>query len=214
MPEPDPTLQATALRYAAGDLTPDEGAAFEGRLAEDQDARDALAEAVRLSAQAIGQEPPAPDPAFRLATRARLGLLAYRGHPVAWAGLGALALAACALVGVTLADRAGPPAAATAPPAAAPVEVAPAPQAVEPAVAPMPRETGALASAEHPVSAACGPEPARSVAEIWADLSTPEHVEKAHDDELRWRQHMRNLAHPPHVSAGAKAAGMIDGPQP
>src|SRR5882724_9936156 len=97
---PDPTLQATALRYAAGDLDPDEVSAFEARLAEDQDARDALAEAVRLSAAAIGQEPPAPHPSFRSAIRARLGLAGYRGHPVAWVGLGAAAVAACALFAV------------------------------------------------------------------------------------------------------------------
>src|SRR5262245_13578470 len=103
---PDPTLQATALRYAAGDLTPDEIAAFEAQLAEDQDARDALAEAVRLSAQAIGQKPPAPHPSFRAAIRARLGLMTYRGHPMAWAGLGAAALAACIIVVVALVDQA------------------------------------------------------------------------------------------------------------
>ena len=62
---PDPTLQATALRYAARDLTASEAAAFEARLANDQDARDALAEAVRLSAAAIGQRPPAPRPSLR-----------------------------------------------------------------------------------------------------------------------------------------------------
>ncbi|MBV9946551.1 MAG: hypothetical protein JOZ69_06865 [Myxococcales bacterium] len=209
---PDPTLPGTALRYAAGDLPPDEVAAFEARLADDQDARDALAEAVRLSAAAIGQQSPAPHPSFRAAIRARLNLRAYRGHPFAWVGLGGAVAAACALLGVALADRPDPPAAATAPP---PAEAIPAPRAVEPravAVAPMPREEAASVAAEHPLPAACGDE--RSVAEIWADLSTPEHVEKARDDELRWRQHVRALAHPHHVSGTAKAAGVADAAHP
>ena len=208
----DPTLQGTALRYAAGDLSPDEGTAFEARLAEDQDARDALAEAVRLSAAAIGQKPPAPHPSFRAAIRARLDLRAYRGHPFAWVGLGGAAVAVCTLIGLSLAGRADPPTAATAP---LPVEAILPGRAVEPsavAVAPMPRERGTSVAAEHPVPAASGDE--RSVAEIWADLSTPEHVEKARDDEIRWRQHVRALAHPHHVSATAKAAGMADGPHP
>src|SRR5215470_11557103 len=102
---PEPTLQTTALRYAAGDLSPAEVAAFEARLAEDQDARDALAEAVRLSAAAIGQEPPAPHPSFRAAIRARLNLRAYRGHPLAWVGAGATAVAACTLLALALAGR-------------------------------------------------------------------------------------------------------------
>ena len=211
----DPTLQGTALRYAAGDLPPDEGAAFEARLGDDQDARDALAEAVRLSAAAIGQKPPAPHPSFRAAIRARLDLRAYRGHPFAWVGLGGAAVAVCTLIGLSLADRADPPTAAVAAPV--PVEAIPAPRVVAPpavAVAPMPRERGMSVAAEHPAPAAYGGEPPRSVAEIWADLSTPEHVEKARDDELRWRQHVRALAHPHHVSATAKAAGVADGPHP
>ncbi len=207
----DPTLQGTALRYAAGDLSPDEVTAFEARLGDDQDARDALAEAVRLSAAAIGQKPPAPHPSFRAAIRARLDLRAYRGHPFAWVGLGGAAVAVCTLIGLSLAGRADPPTAAVAAPV--PVEAIPAPRVVAPpavAVAPMPRERGASVAAEHPVPS--GDE--RSVAEIWADLSTPEHVEKARDDEVRWRQHVRALAHPHHVSATAKAAGMADGAHP
>src|SRR5205814_1951404 len=111
--------------------------------------------------------------------------------------------AACTLVALALAERADGPDAATPP---ARVESAPAPRAAEPpavAVAPMPRDAGAPVAAEFPPAGACG-EDSRSVAEIWADLSTPEHVEKAHDDELRWRQHVRHLNHP-HVSTTAKA---------
>src|SRR6476660_5940431 len=98
MPEaptrPDPlALQGTALRYAAGELPPADTAVFEARLADDQDARDPLAEAVRLSAAALGQEPPAADRTFRSMIRERLRPVsawwarwlarrAYRGHPL------------------------------------------------------------------------------------------------------------------------------------
>jgi hypothetical protein len=196
---PDPTLQATALRYAAGDLEPEEVAAFEALLGEDQDARDALAEAVRLSAAALGQKSPAPHPSFRAVTRARLGLLGYRGHPLAWTGLGAAVVAACALVAVSLADHSAPEAASAAPVAPAVAEAVPPTPHVDPAaVAPLPPD--AHAAAEHPHG---GPED-RSVAEIWADLSTPDHVEKACGDEMRWRQRMRDLSNPHHVSATAR----------
>jgi hypothetical protein len=194
---PDPTLQATALRYAAGDLSPDEVSAFEARLAEDQDARDALAEAVRLSAAAIGQKPPAPHPSFRTLIRARLGLVSYRGHPLAWVGLGAAAVAACAIFAVSLPTR------SNALEAEAAVRVAPAGLEVPQVV---PRDAVAAqdagqAGAENP-PAGCGDE--RSVAEIWADLSSHDHVEKARDDEMRWRQRVRELSNPNHVSATAK----------
>jgi hypothetical protein len=186
---PDPTLQATALRYAADDLAPAERAAFEARLASDQDAREAVAEAVRLSAAALGAPAPAPHPSVRAALRARLALGGAR--PLAWVALGGAAVAACALWAVWLADRAAPPAARAALPPPV-VEVAPAPRPVEP-------------PAPDPVAAAPAPVEDRSVAEIWADLSNHDGVEKAHEDEMRRRQRVRDLANP-HVSAAARAA--------
>ena len=187
-PPPDPlALQATALRYAARELPPDAAAAFESRLADDQEARDALSEAVRLSAAALGQEPPAPDRTFRALIRERLrpparwaGWLArraYRGHPLTWAG---------------------PPRAPARTAAARPGRTR-----VRPAVAPDPR----------PVVAAQPDEAALKTAEIWAELSTPDHVGRAHDEELRRRQRLRDwhlphaLAHPgrPADEIGARA---------
>jgi hypothetical protein len=206
----DPALQAAALRYAAGDLTPSEAAAFEARLADDQDTREALAEAVRLSAAALGQEPPGPHRSFRAAVREKLAgwcpawlaRRAYRGHPLAWAGLGAAAVAACTVIGLALAGR--EPAPDPAGPTAVTPSAAPAPLAVAPEPRPAPDpDTAAHAARElDPAAAACGGDGAtaggRSVAEIWADLSTPEHVEKAHDEELRWRHKLRemSLVHP------------------
>jgi hypothetical protein len=184
---PEPTLQATALRYAAGDLSADEAASFEALLARDQSARDALAEAVRLSAAALGREPPGPDRSFRAAIRERLigwcpawlRRRAYHGHPLVWAGLGASAVAACTVIGLVLADpdvpESTPPIAATAP-----------------AVAPEPHDVVAIAIAPEPrADESADIEGGFTVAEIWAHLSTTDSVEKAHDDEQRWRQRLR-----------------------
>ncbi|QJW97982.1 hypothetical protein [Frigoriglobus tundricola] len=214
---PDPNLSGTALRYAAGDLPPDEAASFEARLAEDQDAREALAEAVRLSAAAIGQKPPAPHPSFRAAIRARVNLGAHRGHPFAWVGLGGAVVAVCTLVALSVGDR--PPAntgAAVAVAAPASTEVAPAPHPIEPPAqaAGGPRDQVASGGAtDAPEAIDCCDEP-RSVAEIWADLSTTEHLEKARDDETRFRTHVRTLATPNHLYASVKAAGLADAPHP
>ena len=96
-PSPTDDLALTALRYAAGELPAAEAAAFEARLAADQAAREALGEAIRLSAAALDRPAPAPDPlsARRSGTRLRPTVLSwlfprrpYRGHPLAWAGLG------------------------------------------------------------------------------------------------------------------------------
>lgn len=201
---PDPTLQGTALRYAADDLSPDEREAFECRLAEDQAAREAVAEVVRLSAAAIGRPAPAPHPSLRAALRARLAL-SGRSRPLAWVALGGAVVAACALFAVALADRTAPDAARAEPAPPDAVEMAPAPRAVEPA------PPGEPVAAEHPAPGACGDD--RSVAEIWAEMSNHDGVEKARDDELRWRQRVRDLS-TPHVAATAKGAATADGPHP
>jgi hypothetical protein len=183
MPEPatDPlALEATALRYAARSLTPKDAAAFESRLAEDQEARDALAEAVRLSAAALDQEPPSPAADLRRAVRNRL---VSRLSPFAWVGLGAGAVAAAALFAIQVADRDEVKQAAAEPVPFSPV-VSPAPHA--PIL---------------PVAKLEEPEPApelnaddmRKTAEIWAELSTPEQIEKAHDDEAKLQQRFKNL---------------------
>lgn len=96
-PPVDAELSVAALRYAAGDMAPAEAEAFEARLGSDQTARDALAEAVRLSAAASGSPNPAPDPLTRQAVAERLyptwlsrlfPRRPYRGHPAVWAVLG------------------------------------------------------------------------------------------------------------------------------
>jgi hypothetical protein len=203
MPDPDRdalSLQAFALRYAAGDLAPAEAAAFEARLAADQAARDALAEAVRLSAAALGQRPPAPDESFRALIRERLrsavpGWLArraYRGHPVVWFGIGftAAAVLTCATLALEPLPppQAGPDRVADAPPAG------PGPRLVagHPPEAPNPAAPDA-AGATDPAGEYGPDDGMRKAAELWAELSTPQRVEKARDDELRMRQMLRDL---------------------
>ena len=119
---PTDELPLIALRYAAGELPPAEAAAFDARLAHDQEAREALGEAIRLSAAALDRPAPAPDPLVREAVREALRptLLAwlfprrpYRGHPLAWAGLGGAVAAGLTALGVWLGD---PPTDPTGPP--------------------------------------------------------------------------------------------------
>jgi hypothetical protein len=117
----DSTLALLALRYAAGELDPAETEVFESRLGADQTARDALAEAVRLSAAASGLPAPTPDPLVREAAREQLRPTwatrlfprrPYRGHPLAWAGVGG-GLAAAVVAAVLPTLTADPPAAVT-----------------------------------------------------------------------------------------------------
>jgi hypothetical protein len=183
MPEPTTAplaLEATALRYAARDLTPRETAEFEARLAVDQSARDALAEALRLSAAALDQEAPTPDRSLRAAIRSRLR---SRGHPIAWAGIGAGIMAAAALFGVQLADR---------PDSIRPVAALP-PASPAVAIAPEPHLALHVAVPDEPPPAIENPDDMRKMAEIWAEFSTAEHVEKAHEDEARLQQLFQSL---------------------
>lgn len=114
-PPVDAELSVAALRYAAGDMPPAEAEAFEARLGSDQTARDALAEAVRLSAAASGAPNPAPDPLIRNAAVERLHPTwlsrlfprrPYRGHPAVWAGLGG---GIAAMVALAVASQAPSP---------------------------------------------------------------------------------------------------------
>ena len=125
-PTIDAELAFAALRYAAGDLPAAAAVAFETTLGESQPAREALAEAVRLSAAAAGVPLPEPDPLFKQAVveRVRPTWLTrlfprrpYRGHPALWASVGgSLAVAVVVMVvGATAPDDrqqvvyAGPP---------------------------------------------------------------------------------------------------------
>lgn len=207
MPEPtvrpDPcVLQATALRYAARDLSPSQCEAFEARLADDQSARDALAEAVRLSAAAIGQHGPEPDRGFRALIRERVHGLTpnwlarhvYRGHPLAWAASGAAIVAAATLVALQLS---GPFPVAQDPPQSAASAAPTSPAPSDRILAARPD----VGSATEPVVAEVSDDSTRKAAELWAELSTPDHVEKTHEDEARLHQRFKSLHmnHPNHL---------------
>ena len=124
-----PDLAVLALRYAAGDLPEPDMLAFEARLADDQPARDALSEAMRLSASAVGQPPAVPSASVRASVRERLfptwrtrlfPRRSYRGHPAAWATLGGSLSAA---VVVVLVSAGGTPPTASSPAQMAPMSV-------------------------------------------------------------------------------------------
>ena len=118
MRDTPPDLAVLALRYAAGDLPPDETTAFEERLGDDQPAREALAEAIRLSASAVGQPVPTPSAGVRAGVRDRLfptwlsrlfPRKSYRGHPVTWAGLGGTVAAGVAALAFIFSNDPTPP---------------------------------------------------------------------------------------------------------
>jgi hypothetical protein len=100
------TLAFQALLFASGEMEGAEAAAFEARLGEDQAAREALCQAVQLANPRAGLGVLRPDPSYRDRVRKRVqrrptlwswlaGKRSYRGHPLAWTGLGA---AACLLI--------------------------------------------------------------------------------------------------------------------
>jgi alkylation response protein AidB-like acyl-CoA dehydrogenase len=127
MSDNDRTLLGLAQGYAADTLSPEAARTFEDRLADDQNARDALSRAVgRLHPDAR------PDPGYRQAVRRRLRPRGwqrlftprpYRGHPSLWA----LAGAALVLVAV-LCWPTQPPRTIEHPVAAVPPRVAPVPE--------------------------------------------------------------------------------------
>jgi hypothetical protein len=210
-------LEATALRYAARSLPPVEIAAFEAQLAGDPSAREALSEAVRLSAAALGQESPAPDHSFRAMIREKLHPLrawysgwlarrAYRGHPLAWTGIGG-GIAAAALLAFQYSMTGPLPV-----PAAAANKLVPTRPPTEPTPA---APDSSVASQQAPIKKSvlvAHDDSTRKAAVIWAELSTPEHVEKSHDDEARLHQRFKNF-HPGHVNQTSRPMAGIDLPE-
>src|SRR5213080_840229 len=89
--EPCEPLAFQALLYASEGLAEADAAAFERRLAEDQAAREALAQAVPLALALRGQAVSSPNPVYRSRVRRRLLPRPPRVHPAVWTGLGAAA---------------------------------------------------------------------------------------------------------------------------
>ncbi|MCS6866212.1 MAG: hypothetical protein RMJ56_09185 [Gemmataceae bacterium] len=213
---PDPTLQALALRYAAGDLTPDETAAFELQLACDQQAREVLAEVIRLSAQALGQPSPKPHACFRHWTRARLSFTAYRGHPLLWSGLGAILVAAALGAAISfLEPQRDPPGIAA--------ERWTADRSPDGLSPPREADVGPLdglanhnpsASDDQLIAENCGDVQQLAIAELWAEWSSSATVEKAHQNLVRWRQLVRDTDTPTSSSELPRHAETTETTQP
>jgi hypothetical protein len=162
-------LALQALMYASGASDRVEADAFENRLAADQHAREALCRAVELVSSCSGAGAVRPDPAYRESVRRRLtvqsGVLGrllgprlYRGHPAAWAALGAgvAVLAMTALLGGPLSSDG---------------------RARTPEIA---------IHTENPGGSTGVAEAARAEeARIWARLPRSEHLLKAHSEEAQ-----------------------------
>jgi hypothetical protein len=171
MPDRD-ALALQALLYAGGELSGDEAAAFERRLADDQAARDALVQAVQL-ALPLADAPPRPDPAYRAVVKQRLhggwgrwliGRRSYRGHPLLWTGLGA----AAAVLAMLYLYR----------PASADLSVAQGPSA-----SPSLDDSGPLG-----LTWPEDDDETFDVAQTWAGMPKNEHLIKARDDEMRRKE--------------------------
>ncbi len=184
----DPVLTARALLYANGELPGAEAAAFEKRLADDQQAREALAEAVLLNQTLRGGEPPRPDPAYRDRVRERcrsapaassrpagwwsavLRPQVYRGHPMVWLLSGALAAALLVFFAAI---------------AQTPVD-------------PLPRPATPVPVTVRPTQPRPAAEPASGkMGEVWAELHSINHLERVRAEETRRRHRLEEwrLAH-------------------
>jgi hypothetical protein len=163
--DPVQPLTLQALLYASGRLAEADAAAFERRLAADQEACEALAEAVPLALALRGQAVSSPDPAYRARVRHRLVRPPVRGHPALWAGFGA---AAAMLVMFGL---------GTTPQLPLPTPAAPT----------NPTPTARPGNREADIASV--------TAEVWAELQNPEHLLKAHDEEMRRRGRAEERGH-------------------
>jgi anti-sigma factor RsiW len=150
-------LAIQALLYASGGLAEADATAFEQRLAEDQAAREALAQAVPLALALRGQAVASPNPVYRARVRLRLLPRPSRLHPAVWTGLGAAA-AVLVMLGLGTVSR-----------------LPPRPPPVPPDASPLARPANREADT------------AIVTAEVWAELQNPEHLLKAHDEEMRRR---------------------------
>jgi hypothetical protein len=174
-----------ALLYAGGELDGIDAAEFEKRLGEEQSLREALCQAVELVRKLEGLPLLVPRPDYRervrqrLQPRARFGSWltherTYRGHPVLWAGLGAIAgllVVFAAVPHPSLPAQPQPPARWVAEPTPPTVPEPPAEAPVDPATIEM--------------------------AETFASLPSSDHLARAHDEENRRRE--RRLLHGDHL---------------
>ncbi len=180
-------LGLQAFLYVSGELESSEAASFERHLGEDQAAREAVCQAVRLCLTLASPTGAAPDPAYRERVRQRLrswpstGRIigqarTQRGHPVIWGLLGA----ASALLVMLALQRPHSPAIPNDDPSSPVVDARPTNK-----VADDPDETP--------------PAPPLEMASVWAELPNGEHLRTARDEELRRKiraEELQQLATP------------------
>jgi len=175
-----------AFLYASQELDASESAAFEQRLSTDQEAREALAQAVQISVPLTMPGSAGPNPSYREKVRQRLQpswwrrLLAprpHRGHPLVWGALGA-ALAA-SVVFLLLFNREQEYRTVQVPVIVGMDRTAAGPQHED-------RKEGIVE-----VSA----EGMGDMASVWAELSNPDHVNQAVDGEHKRRSRQEDWRH-------------------
>jgi hypothetical protein len=185
-------LTTLAFLYANGELEGADAEAFEKRLCTDQEAREALSQAVLLTQTVDGCEAPRPDPGYRdrvrqqllpnlppAGWRAVLRPQVYRGHPAVWLLTGALA-GSLLLFFITSKKPADPS------PRRAVVNE---PQANLPPPRPRLPQFRPTRPAPAPTKGA--------MAEVWAELHTCSHLERVRAEEARRKQRLevRRSAH-------------------
>lgn len=167
-----------AMLYASGELDPEEMAAFELRLGEDQAARDALCQAVELTQSLAPETPPGPDPSYRNQVRQRLrqrrrqrlsmshSPTTFFGHPAFWSIVGAaVAILLIVLISQMMASLETPPPRS--------------PSVTQPQTSPGTQSSSALSPAD--------------LANVWADLNNTERLQQVQTEHDR-RSWIRPLA--------------------
>ncbi|GIW79797.1 MAG: hypothetical protein KatS3mg105_1604 [Gemmatales bacterium] len=181
----DQTLLFEAVLYASGELDDSEAQEFEGKLAGDQVAREALAQAVQLSLSVTGEAGCRPSSSWREQARKRLlsscrrrqrffAKKSYRGHPVLWCAVGAAA--AALLFAFIRPDAPSPPATNTSREKTTTVAKEPAPQTSE-----------SLDPSLVIFS------PTTEAADYWAELHATDHLEKAHGEQTKRKQRLEEM---------------------
>jgi hypothetical protein len=183
MLEIGPSDTRLALLYASDRLDTTDAAEFERRLGEDQELRESLCQAVEMMYNLEGLPALAPSAAYRAQVRQRLRLRRswwdtlthrrnYRGHPIFWSGLGAMA--AFLFVLALLPQRIPPDSQGAA-------RIVEAPRS---------------AAVEEPLEA-LDTTATSEIAETFASLPTSDHLVRACEEEIRRRD--RRPLHGDHV---------------
>jgi len=200
---PDDRLNYDALLYAGNELDRDAAELFEERLATDQAARDALANAMQLTLLVAGR-PTKPDPQYREEVRSRFSHPSWwgrfwkprirRGPALAWVAVGGIA----ASVAIACWPIQPLPSPVTEPVVIEVVERLPEPT-IE-AVVPIAVPTEQVADAT-PIPTPMG-DMTSDAAAMWEEMSNSDHLQRVQEEELR-RRAARDRVRRPDTNTGA-----------